>query len=123
MTRKGRLVGLLAVAAAATLTLAACSSSGGGTGGDSKTGTLTLWHYEGPGSAYQIAWNQAIKDFKKQHPGVTVQFSLKSFNQMQQNAPMILNSTTSPTSWSTTRATRPPACCPSRACSPTSRPR
>jgi raffinose/stachyose/melibiose transport system substrate-binding protein len=57
---------------------------------------LKVWWYEGPGSAYQIAWDQAITDFKKQHPGVTVQFSLKSFNQMQQNASMILNSSDVP---------------------------
>src|SRR5512146_875495 len=85
---------LIAALLALTAGLAACGSSGGGSGSSSKT--LKVWWYEGPGSAYQIAWDQAIKDFKKQHPGVTVQFSLKSFNQMQQNASMILNSNNVP---------------------------
>ena len=88
---------LIAALVALAGSLAACggsSSSGGGTASSSKV--LKVWWYEGPGSAYQIAWDQAITDFKKQHPGVTVQFSLKSFNQMQQNASMILNSSDVP---------------------------
>jgi raffinose/stachyose/melibiose transport system substrate-binding protein len=82
---------LLPALVAMVVSLAACGSSGGSTAASSSK-VLKVWWYEGPGSAYQIAWDQAIKDFKKQHPGVTVQFSLKSFNQMQQNASMILNS-------------------------------
>ncbi|HEY6491849.1 MAG TPA: extracellular solute-binding protein [Trebonia sp.] len=94
MPRKS--AGLLAAALVALAgCLAACGSSGGG-GSSSASKVLTVWWYEGPGSAYQIAWDQAIKDFKQQHPGVTVQFSLKSFNQMQQNASMILNSSDVP---------------------------
>jgi raffinose/stachyose/melibiose transport system substrate-binding protein len=87
---------IAAFAALVTLTgaLAACGSGGGNTASSQKV--LKVWWYEGPGSAYQIAWDQAITDFKKQHPGVTVQFSLKSFNQMQQNASMILNSSDVP---------------------------
>ncbi len=90
---------LIAALAALTGALAACGSGGGGAGGgtgSSAPKVLKVWWYEGPGSAYQIAWDQAISDFKKQHPGVTVQFSLKSFNQMQQNASMILNSSDVP---------------------------
>jgi len=86
---------LIAALVALAGSLAACGSSGGG-GSASSSNVLKVWWYEGPGSAYQIAWDQAIKDFKKQHPGVTVQFSLKSFNQMQQNASMILNSSDVP---------------------------
>jgi raffinose/stachyose/melibiose transport system substrate-binding protein len=86
---------LAALAATATVTvtgLAACSS-GGGTGTTSSSPkVLKVWWYEAPGSAYQIAWDQAIKDLKQAHPGLTVQFSLKTFNQMQQSASMILNS-------------------------------
>src|SRR5580700_6157718 len=86
---------LIAALVALAGSLAACgsSSSSGGGGGTaaSSSKVLKVWWYEGPGSAYQIAWDQAITDFKEQHPGVTVQFSLKSFNQMQQNASMILN--------------------------------
>src|SRR5215469_17741466 len=85
---------LLATCVAAAAGLAACGSNGGSP--SSSSNVLKVWWYEGPGSAYQIAWDQAIKDFKKQHPGVTVQFSLKSFNQMQQNASMILNSSNVP---------------------------
>jgi raffinose/stachyose/melibiose transport system substrate-binding protein len=86
---------LMAVVLALAAGLAACG--GGGTGASSSgPKVLKIWWYEGPGSAYQIAWDRAITDFKKQHPGVTVQFSLKSFNQMQQNASMILNSSDVP---------------------------
>lgn len=86
---------LIAALVALAGSLAACGGSGGGTSSSSSK-VLKVWWYEGPGSAYQIAWDQAITDFKKQHPGVTVQFSLKSFNQMQQNASMILNSSDVP---------------------------
>ncbi len=90
---------LIAALVALAGSLAACGSSGGGGSAASSSSSpkvLKVWWYEGPGSAYQIAWDQAITDFKKQHPGVTVQFSLKSFNQMQQNASMILNSSDVP---------------------------
>jgi raffinose/stachyose/melibiose transport system substrate-binding protein len=92
------LAACLAAATVATAGLAACSSSpsGSGAAASSAPKVLKVWWYEGSGSAYQIAWDQAIADFKKQHPGVTVQFSLKSFNQMQQNASMILNSSDVP---------------------------
>ena len=87
---------LIAALTAAAAGLAACGGSGGGSGPASSPKVLKVWWYESPGSAYQIAWDQAVKDFKKAHPGVTVQFSLKSFNQMQQNASMILNSSDVP---------------------------
>jgi raffinose/stachyose/melibiose transport system substrate-binding protein len=85
---------LMAALVALSASLAACAGNGGTA--SSSPNVLKVWWYEGPGSAYQIAWDQAIADFKKQHPGVTVQFSLKSFNQMQQNASMILNSSDVP---------------------------
>jgi len=87
---------LIAALVALSAVLAACGSSGSSGAAASSPKVLKVWWYEGPGSAYQIAWDQAIADFKKQHPGVTVQFSLKSFNQMQQNASMILNSSDVP---------------------------
>jgi raffinose/stachyose/melibiose transport system substrate-binding protein len=43
-----------------------------------------------------IAWNKAIDIFKQKHPGVTVKFEEKSFEQIQQNAQMILNSDSAP---------------------------
>jgi len=82
-------VACLAAVVTAVTGLAGC----GGAGSSSSSGKVfKVWWYEAPGSAYYIAWKQAIKDFEKQHPGVRVQFSEKSFNQMQQTAPMVLNS-------------------------------
>jgi raffinose/stachyose/melibiose transport system substrate-binding protein len=80
-----------ALLVAASLSLSACSSDSGG-----SSNTLTLWHYEGPTSAMGIAWNQAIKDFESSHPGVKVKFEEKSFEQIQQTAPQILNSDEAP---------------------------
>lgn len=95
MLRKKARTAFIAAATVAVAALAACSSNGSGdTTSSSKV--LKVWWYEGPGSAYQIAWDQAIKDFEKSHPGVTVQFSLKTFNQMQQSASLILNSSNVP---------------------------
>jgi raffinose/stachyose/melibiose transport system substrate-binding protein len=81
-----------ALLATASLALAGCGSSPS----DSSSKTLTLWHYEGPTSAMGIAWNEAIKQFQASHPGVTVKFEEKSFEQIQQNAGMILNSNNAP---------------------------
>jgi raffinose/stachyose/melibiose transport system substrate-binding protein len=80
---------------AASVALAGCGSPGSGNK-DSSSKTLTLWHYEAPNSAMGIAWNEAINQFKASHPGVTVKFEEKSFEQIQQNAGMILNSDSAP---------------------------
>src|SRR5262245_54550278 len=61
-----------------------------------QTAVLRLWHYEPPNSAMGIAWKQAIAAFEKAHPGVTVKFEEKGFEQIQQNAAMILNSDEAP---------------------------
>ena len=84
-----------AVLLATSLALTACSGSGS-TGSGAAAKTLTLWHYEGPTSAMGVAWNKAIDEFKTSHPGVTVKFEEKSFEQIQQNAQMILNSDSAP---------------------------
>src|SRR5690242_6317154 len=84
---------LIAATAATALALAGCGS-GGGSGDKGKT--LKLWHYEGADSAMGIAWNEAIKEFKASHPGVTVKFEAKGFEQIRQNAGMILNSGEAP---------------------------
>jgi raffinose/stachyose/melibiose transport system substrate-binding protein len=89
-SKAGVAVGVLL--ATASLALAGCSASSS----DSSSKTLTLWHYEGPTSAMGIAWNEAIKQFQASHPGVTVKFEEKSFEQIQQNAGMILNSDNAP---------------------------
>ncbi|GIF16848.1 ABC transporter substrate-binding protein [Actinoplanes teichomyceticus] len=90
-SRRGLLAG--AILTTASLALGACGG-GGDSGADAKS--LTLWHYEGPTSAMGIAWNRAIEIFKQKHPGVEVRFEEKSFEQIQQNAQMILNSDSAP---------------------------
>ncbi|MEU4159193.1 extracellular solute-binding protein [Actinoplanes sp. NPDC026670] len=92
-SRSGLAAGALLLAA--TLGLTACSSDDSSAeGADAKS--LTLWHYEGPNSAMGIAWNKAIELFKSSHPGVEVKFEEKGFEQIQQNAQMILNSDSAP---------------------------
>jgi raffinose/stachyose/melibiose transport system substrate-binding protein len=92
-SRSGLAAGALLLAA--TLGLTACSSDDSSAeGADAKS--LTLWHYEGPNSAMGIAWNKAIELFKASHPGVEVKFEEKGFEQIQQNAQMILNSDSAP---------------------------
>ncbi|WP_430786223.1 ABC transporter substrate-binding protein [Actinoplanes sp. G11-F43] len=92
-SRSGLAAGALLLAA--SLGLAAC---GGGDsadeGADAKV--LTLWHYEAPNSAMGIAWAKSIELFKASHPGVEVKFEEKGFEQIQQNAQMILNSDSTP---------------------------
>ena len=83
-----------ALAAAISLALAGCgssssSSSSSGSGGGK---TLVVWDYEANDNAAGIARAEAIKEFQAAHPGVTVKFEAKSFDQIQQNAGMILNS-------------------------------
>ncbi|HEY5847700.1 MAG TPA: extracellular solute-binding protein [Microlunatus sp.] len=98
--RAGRFTAAVAALAAATLTLAACSGSGdtGSAGGSAaaESGTLKLWHYESANGAMGIAWNKAIEIFETEHPEVTVDFERKAFEQIQQNAGMILSSDEGP---------------------------
>jgi raffinose/stachyose/melibiose transport system substrate-binding protein len=93
-SRAGVAAGALFLVTSLALTACGGSKSGDDSGKDAKT--LTLWHYEGPTSAMGIAWNKAIEEFKASHPGVTVKFEEKSFEQIQQNAQMILNSDSAP---------------------------
>jgi raffinose/stachyose/melibiose transport system substrate-binding protein len=94
MSKARRPIALTALALTGALLLAACGSSGGGAQGDGKT--LKLWHYEAPDSAMGVAWNQAIAEFKKTHPGVKVEFEAKGFEQIQKTASMVLNSHDAP---------------------------
>ncbi|WP_328992867.1 extracellular solute-binding protein [Kribbella sp. NBC_01245] len=90
--------GFVAVGAALTalaLVLAGCGS-GDDKGADAGGGALKLWHYEGADSAMGVAWDKAIEVFKAEHPGVQVQFERKAFEQIQQNASMILASDQAP---------------------------
>ncbi|MFC7533769.1 extracellular solute-binding protein [Actinoplanes sp. GCM10030250] len=92
-SRPGLVAGALLLAA--SLGLTACGGDDSADeGADAKS--LTLWHYEGPTSAMGIAWTKAIELFKASHPGVEVKFEEKGFEQIQQNAQMILNSDSAP---------------------------
>jgi raffinose/stachyose/melibiose transport system substrate-binding protein len=57
---------------------------------------LKIWHYEAADSAMGQSWDDAMKDFQTAHPDVEVQFELKTFDQIQQTAQMILNSSDAP---------------------------
>jgi len=93
VTRKLALA--IAMVVAATMTLTACGGDEDAAG-SSGAKTLRLWHYEGADSAMGIAWDRAIEVFKKEHPGVKVEFERKAFEQIQQNAGMIINSDEGP---------------------------
>ncbi len=58
--------------------------------------TFTIWYYEAADSAMGQSWADAQADFQKAHPDVTVDFQLKTFDQIQQTAQMILNSDSAP---------------------------
>ncbi|MDT0309562.1 extracellular solute-binding protein [Streptomyces sp. DSM 44917] len=81
-------------AAAATLSLLAASGCGGS--GDGGGQTFTIWHYEDPEGALGTAWQAAIEEFERTHPDVTVEFELRTFDQMQQTSGMVLNSDEAP---------------------------
>lgn len=92
-----------AVLAAGSLVLAlalgACSDEGGGGGstGAAEDGqTLKVWWWENDDSALSAAWNTAIDIFEEEHPGVEVQFELKTYEQMQQSGQLILDSNDAP---------------------------
>ncbi|MFD8383354.1 extracellular solute-binding protein [Streptomyces sp. NPDC059679] len=87
-----RTAALLAAALVGAAALTGCGSDSGE--GDGKT--LKLWHYEAPNGAMGAAWKQAIEEFKKSHPGVTVKFEEKGFEQIQKTASMVLNSNDAP---------------------------
>ncbi|MFI1996460.1 extracellular solute-binding protein [Actinoplanes sp. NPDC020271] len=93
--RRLRLVSGLAI----LLTVAALAACGNnaGPGGAAGAQTLTVWHYERPESAMGLAWTEAIKQFKESHPGVTVRFEQKTFEQIRQNAAIALNADDPPT--------------------------
>ena len=88
---------IMAAAAASALILSGCSGGSSGSGDEGTDAkTLKLWHYESANGAMGAAWDKAIEIFKAEHPGVTVQFERKAFEQVQQNAAMILNSEEGP---------------------------
>ncbi|WP_406352649.1 extracellular solute-binding protein [Streptomyces sp. NBC_00658] len=93
LTAQKRVVATAAAVMSGALLLASCGGSES-SGSDGKT--LKLWHYEAPDSAMGAAWNEAIKEFKRTHPGVTVKFESKGFEQIQKTAQMVLNSDDAP---------------------------
>ncbi|MFF0226103.1 extracellular solute-binding protein [Streptomyces sp. NPDC004629] len=88
-----RRVAAAAVILSGSLLLTSC---GGSDDGSSDGRTLRLWHYEAPNSAMGVAWKEAVKEFEARHPGVTVKFEEKGFEQIQKTAPMVLNSSDAP---------------------------
>ena len=68
----------------------------GGGEGKYKGQTLTLWDYELADSALGKARVLAIKDFIAAHPGVTVKYQNKNFEQINSSASLILNSDSAP---------------------------
>ncbi len=55
-----------------------------------------IWYYEPEDNAIGASWGQALEDFQAAHPEVTVEFELKTFEQIQQTAQMILNTDEAP---------------------------
>ena len=98
MLRTRKRLAVVAALAALPLALAACGGSSSTTSASASSGatTLKLWHYEGATSAMGKAWDESIKVFEKEHPGVTVQFEQKAFEQIQQTAGMVLSSDQGP---------------------------
>ncbi|NRG43009.1 carbohydrate ABC transporter substrate-binding protein [Rathayibacter sp. VKM Ac-2835] len=76
----------------ATTGLAACSSGGGEADGQ----TLKVWWWENDDSALAAGWNRAVEVFKEQHPDVTVEYELKTYDQMQQSGQLLLDSNDAP---------------------------
>jgi raffinose/stachyose/melibiose transport system substrate-binding protein len=58
--------------------------------------TFKVWWYEPADNAMGIAWAKALDEFKAKHPGVNVEFQLKTFDQINKAGSMILNSNQAP---------------------------
>ena len=58
--------------------------------------TFKVWWYEAANSAAGITWNKALDVFKANHPGVNVEFQLKTFDQIEKAGSLILNSNQAP---------------------------
>lgn len=87
----------VAVAAAAVAALSLSSCAGGAGGATAEDGeTLKVWWWENDESALSTAWNRAIEIFEEEHPGVTVEFELKTYEQMQQSGQLLLDSNDAP---------------------------
>ena len=81
-----------AAAASPTVAPTATTATLGKAGGK----VLKIWYYETADSAMGASWGEAMQEFVAAHPDVQVQFELKTFDQIQQTAQMILNSSEAP---------------------------
>lgn len=82
-----------AIAAAVSLTvgaLAGCASSS-----SPSNKTFTIWWYDVK-TAQSATWAPALAEFKKENPGVTVKFELKTWDQIQNAGNSILSSNAAP---------------------------
>lgn len=84
------LVAGCAGAAAPADTTAAAEGEAEAVAAGDEARTFRIWWFET--GAYNTAWEEALADFQAAHPEVTVEFELKTFDQMQQTARMVLNS-------------------------------
>jgi raffinose/stachyose/melibiose transport system substrate-binding protein len=83
---------IVAATAIATMGLSGCAAPENKT--ESKT--LKVWWWENDDSALATGWNRAIEIFKEKHPDVTVQYELKTYEQMQQSGQLLLDSNDAP---------------------------
>src|SRR6185436_17805163 len=81
----------------ARLALAALTATALGASAASAQDTVfNIWWYTQPDQAQGIAWKAALDEFKATHPGVTVNFEQKTFDQMVKAGSMVLNSNQAP---------------------------
>ena len=57
---------------------------------------FNIWDFEAADTSEGITFNKALEEFKTAHPDVTVNFQLKTFQQLQASGSMILNSDQAP---------------------------
>jgi raffinose/stachyose/melibiose transport system substrate-binding protein len=87
------LLGTVGCSTNAATTAAPADASGSATTAPAAGGkVLKFWHWEGEATAQSQSWDAAMKIFQEKHPDVTIQFERKTFDGMQQNMQMILNS-------------------------------
>ncbi|MBN1888365.1 MAG: extracellular solute-binding protein [Thermoflexales bacterium] len=96
-----KMVKLLSVVLAAAMVMGLVACSGGGAAPTTapkpaEQRVFKVWHYEAADSAMGASWDDALKDFQAKYPDVKVEFELKTFDQIQQTAQMILNSAEAP---------------------------
>jgi raffinose/stachyose/melibiose transport system substrate-binding protein len=91
--RIGRLraAAALAVAAAVATGVSGCASTSA-----SESQEFTIWWYSADDNAHAVSWAAALEEFKADHPELTVNFELKTWDQIQQSGNSILDSDKAP---------------------------